>query len=324
MQILNCPIRGAAVLGLICGLVMAGTAGAQTRGKPPQPPTPPPFSAPAYPVPTSAVSSSPIPTNGPWALLDSKAAGGLDRAVSKQYLYVYQDRWYLSPATKLSWDWNLGQQVAGTYMYFNGTTTGSVDCSGSTEQPTFGVGCSEGAGDTRKVIPWNAAITATTRGTKSPSTGQGTVCQGSVSAAFGPDPCYQATIYIREVYALLTDTVAATLQPSTTKRYLYVYQDRWYRSPATTLSWNWQSGQQLIGTYDFFDGSTSGTVQCVGSPELPTFGIGCSEGAGATRKVLPWEGSKAPSTAQGTVCQDIPAAFGPEPCYIASIFVLER
>ena len=314
-------IRDIAFIGLLSALLVSHDAIAQAKGKP--------VSVPVYPVPISAVSSEPI--YGAWGFLNVKAADGLNNTVSKQYLYVYQNRWYMSPITKLSWKWDLGQELRGTYTYSDGTVKQSVECNGSAEQPTFGVGCSDGPGSTRKVLPWTGWITSGLKGTKSPNTGQGTVCQ-DIPAAFGPNPCYEATIYVREVYELLTDAVAVTLQPTTVKRYLYLYQDRWYRSPATNLSWSWDVGQQLIGTYDVFNGTASSTVQCNGSYEQPPYGVGCSEGGGNTRKVLPWDGwitstekgTKYPSTGQGTVCQDTPAAFGPQPCYVALIYVQER
>lgn len=313
--------QGIASIGLLCGLLVSNDAIAQARVKP--------VPVPVYPVPISAVSSAPI--YGAWASLDAKAANNLNNIVSKQYLYVYQDRWYLSPITKLSWKWDSGQELRGTYQYANGTVTGSVDCLGSGEQPPFGVGCSEGPGSTRKVLPWNGWITSGLKGTKNPNTGQGTVCQ-NIPSAYGPNPCYEATIYVREVYELLTNIVAATLQPTTVKRYLYLYQDRWFRSPATNLSWSWDFGQQMVGIYEAFNGTASSTVQCNGSVEQPTFGVGCSEGAGNTHKVIPWDGwitstlkgTKSPSTGQGTICQDSPGIFGPEPCYIGSIYVQER
>lgn len=284
---------------------------------------------PAFQVPATATSTSPI--YGAWNIATDKTVSGMSAATSKQYLYVYENRWYLSPATKTNWSWTSGQQVTGTYTYFNGTALGTVQCLGSAEIPTFGVGCSEGAGSTRKVIPWSSWITSTEKGSESPSSGQGTVCQ-NIPAAFGPNPCYFATIYVREVYDLLTDTMATSLQPTTSKQYLYVYQNQWYRSPATTLTWSWQSGQQLAGSYAGFNGTAALTVTCQGSWEQPTFGVGCSEGPGNTHKVIPWDnwitstwkGEKYPATGQGTVCQDQPGAFGPLPCYMASIYVIER
>jgi hypothetical protein len=305
-------LRIATTAGLICTFIGGANAFAQTKPKP-QP-------TPVFSVPSNATSTLPI--YGAWKLATSKTTSGTSAVTSKQYLYVYQDRWYISPITKLNWSWDSGQQVTGTYTYFNGTSLDTVECLGSTEIPTFGVGCSEGPGNTRKVIPWATWISGADKGTKSPSGGQGTVCQ-SMPSAFGPNTCYYATIYVREVYDLLTDAVAATLQPSTSKQYLYIYQDRWYRSPATTLTWSWQYGQQLVGTYSSFNGTSTFTFGCQGSFEQPTFGVGCSEGPGGSSKVLPIY-ENYPATGQGTVCQDQPAAFGPSPCYLASIYVLER
>ncbi|CDS53175.1 hypothetical protein [Polaromonas sp. CG9_12] len=304
--------RIATPVGLICALIVGPNAFAQNKPKP--------QSTPVYAVPANATSTLPI--HGAWNISTSKTVSSMSVLVSKQYLYVYQDRWYISPSTKLNWSWDFGQQVTGTYTYFDGTSLGTVECPGSTEIPTFGVGCSEGPGNTRKVNPWATWISGKDKGIKSPSNGQGTICQ-NIPAAFGPNACYEATIYVREVYDLLTDAVAATLQPSTSKQYLYVYQDRWYRSPITTLTWSWQYGQQLVATYDGFNGTSTLTVGCQGSYEQPTFGVGCSEGPGPTRKVLPIYGNY-PASGQGTICQDQPFAFGPSPCYIASIYVVER
>jgi hypothetical protein len=122
----------------------------------------------------------------------------------------------------------------------------------------------------------------------------------------------------------LVDAFTATLMGNDTKQYLYTYSGRWYESPLTTLAWTWTSGHQLTGTYRYDDGATTGSFSCAGSPsELPQFGIGCSDGPGPTRKVLPIY-SEDPTTGTCEVCQDQPNAFGVGACTPAlavSVFV---
>lgn len=67
-------------------------------------------------------------------------------------------------------------------------------------------------------------------------------------------------------WVLLTDTAAANLQPTRTKRYLYVHQDRWYMSPPTTLRWNWTEGQgqELAGNYSYYNGVSTAAFTCPG------------------------------------------------------------
>ncbi|PKN56828.1 MAG: hypothetical protein CVU56_13995 [Deltaproteobacteria bacterium HGW-Deltaproteobacteria-14] len=113
-------------------------------------------------------------------------------------------------------------------------------------------------------------------------------------------------------WTLLTDVVAATLDGSS-RVYLYRYGTRWYQSPATTLAWTWSGGQELTGTYAYFDGTSAGTVDCTGSSEKPGYGVGCSSGGGNTVKVLPSYTSNA-AAALCDICQDTPNAFGGGVC----------
>jgi cysteine-rich repeat protein len=111
----------------------------------------------------------------------------------------------------------------------------------------------------------------------------------------------------------LVAPMAASLKAGVDRAYLYSYNGRWYRSPKTQLVWGWASGQQLTGDYAWWNGSQAGSLTCNGSGEKPTFGIGCSNGGGGTAKVLLAYASD-PNTGTGTVCQDIPNAFGGSVC----------
>lgn len=113
-------------------------------------------------------------------------------------------------------------------------------------------------------------------------------------------------------WTLLTSAVVDAL-PAGEYRYLYVHGASWYESPPTTLLWSWGRGQQLTGTYHFFDGSVRGTLLCGGSSELPPFGIGCSDGPGSSLGLLPG-GVPDPLTGSCAVCQDFPDAFGVGGC----------
>lgn len=121
----------------------------------------------------------------------------------------------------------------------------------------------------------------------------------------------------------LTDVIAPTLKPGARKQYLYLYMGRWYRSPTTTLSWSWNTSQELRGEYTYSDGVTVSTYTCQGSSEKPGFGIGCSDGGGALQKTLPIY-QKDSSNGTCTVCQDKPFAFGAFPCAnMVAIYVRE-
>ena len=112
----------------------------------------------------------------------------------------------------------------------------------------------------------------------------------------------------------VTSAVAATLDTVTSKAYLYLSGDHWYRSPATTLAWSWSSVQQLTGDYAYYNGTVTSAFTCAGSAELPWFGIGCGAGPGPTFKVLPATTSD-PALGTCTVCQDQPNAFGGAVCH---------
>ena len=124
-----------------------------------------------------------------WVLLTEAAAQQLGVA-SKQYLYVYEDRWYLSPTTVLNWSWDFGQELVGFYIYFNGSAIGAFYCDSSeVEKPWWGIGCSEGWTMMEKVLPIYDKI---------PSIGEGVVCQ-DIPDAFGVGTCASGVkIYVRE------------------------------------------------------------------------------------------------------------------------------
>jgi len=110
----------------------------------------------------------------------------------------------------------------------------------------------------------------------------------------------------------VTQTLAASLSSGPGRQYLYLFGDKYYVSPCTADVWSWTTGQELIGSYSWFDGTSSGATSCNGSvEEQPAWGIGCSEGPGPTleRKVLPI-GTEDPPGGTGQICQDVPNAYG--------------
>jgi hypothetical protein len=122
---------------------------------------------------------------GGWTQVTEPLAASLTTNVNRQYLYLYGAAGYVSPCTKQAWSWAdaSGQQLTGTYAYFTGTSAGTFDCSGSGEQPAWGVGCSDGPGHTSKVLPdVSRDATAATSGVcqDSPGAFGGAACQGAV------------------------------------------------------------------------------------------------------------------------------------------------
>ncbi|MFT3767107.1 MAG: DNRLRE domain-containing protein [Minicystis sp.] len=111
----------------------------------------------------------------------------------------------------------------------------------------------------------------------------------------------------------LIQQYAQTLGTTTNKQYLYLLNGRWYKSPVTTKAWTWGSGQQLTGSYTYFNGSGTSAYTCSGSGEQPQFGVGCSNGPGGTCKTLPIYNANA-SAGTATICQDCPNAFGTGVC----------
>ena len=120
-------------------------------------------------------------------------------------------------------------------------------------------------------------------------------------------------------WVLLTDQTASHLTTNS-KQYLYLYPNRWYMSPQTNLVWNWTHGQQLTGTYEFWDGTRLRTSICVGSSEVPALGVGCSNGSGEYLKVLTGTPSD-PAKAIVTVCETLHVLSGS--CELVTIYVRE-
>ena len=109
----------------------------------------------------------------------------------------------------------------------------------------------------------------------------------------------------------LTDTVSSTIintDTAVSREYLYVKSGLWYRSPASTLVWDWNSGQDLIGTYSYSGG---GSFVCNGSSETTLYGVSCSNGSGNQFKALiRYNTGKDPANALVQLCQDQPGIFG--------------
>jgi len=86
-------------------------------------------------------------------------------------------------------------------------------------------------------------------------------------------------------------------------------------SPSTNLTWDWNYGQEQIGTYTYQNGSgTNLTFNCLGAASskeqftglyssTQTYGIGCSDGPGAGFKAYPAY-SESPDQDMGLVCDD--------------------
>jgi hypothetical protein len=88
----------------------------------------------------------------------------------------------------LTWSWSTGQELTGDYEYFDGVTTCSYTCNGSSEKPGFGIGCSDGPGGKPKTLPIY---------TKDPPTGTCTVCQDA-PFAFGSTACQNGVaVFVR-------------------------------------------------------------------------------------------------------------------------------
>ena len=80
-------------------------------------------------------------------------------------------------------------QLTGSYSFFNGFSVGSFVCSGSSEKPQWGVGCSTGPGVQWKVLPtWS----------KTPDFGTSTICQ---MQPFAVSPtCVAVEVFVRRCF----------------------------------------------------------------------------------------------------------------------------
>jgi hypothetical protein len=122
----------------------------------------------------------------------------------------------------------------------------------------------------------------------------------------------------------VTDKLAASLSASKSRQYLYLYGTVGYVSPCTADVWSWGdgTGQEVLGTYTYFTGTSTGSLNCVGSVEKPQWGVGCSNGGSFNKKVLPGTMEDAVNGAS-EVWQDDPDAYGTAGAYPVTIFEKE-
>ena len=114
----------------------------------------------------------------------------------------------------------------------------------------------------------------------------------------------------------LTSAIASTALNTNTnsyREYLYVKNGTslYYRTPESSLVWNWASGQDLDGTYYYSGSSGEQSFVITPSSEHQQYGVGGSSGGGATYKCLVYYTTYLdPSKAQVQLCQDLPGIFG--------------
>ncbi len=125
---------------------------------------------------------------GGWTQAIQAYLDSLSTSVSRNYLYSYGTKWYVSPSTTLVWDWSSYQGLNGTYGYGSGATLTSTFGCTSWEGGSWGVGCSNGPGGTYKVLPIY---------TSDPAAATSTVCQ-DLPDNFGAGACRSgASIWVR-------------------------------------------------------------------------------------------------------------------------------
>ncbi|MDP6945676.1 MAG: fibrinogen-like YCDxxxxGGGW domain-containing protein, partial [Myxococcota bacterium] len=119
------------------------------------------------------------------------------------------------------------------------------------------------------------------------------------------------------------------------RAYLYEREGAWYRSPETTLVWDWETFQLLEGDYSYAATPTGEeqSFSCTsGEITANNIGIGCSTGTSSSFKVVcdeplaPGCTIPGPLTDPGKtcVCQNQPNIFGsPEAC-IDNVQIYER
>jgi hypothetical protein len=109
-------------------------------------------------------------------------------AADRSYLYKQGASWYRSPTTQLIWSWTVPQELRGSYSYFDAVAQrqSSFNCTGSADQPQFGIGCSNGPSSLR-LVP---------RGAESPAAGSCTVCQ-DLPGIFASKCAVAVTIWVR-------------------------------------------------------------------------------------------------------------------------------
>lgn len=122
-------------------------------------------------------------------------------------------------------------------------------------------------------------------------------------------------ISVSGTFILATETALASL-PTDLKctngslPFQYKYEsltdsNYYHLSPKTSYLWDWSVPYQFIGTYKSTadNGQSFSLINCNGSDEQPQWGIGCSNGPGATPKVLPYY-SNDEQNGISTICSD--------------------
>ncbi|MFT7579464.1 MAG: hypothetical protein ACI9MR_001128, partial [Myxococcota bacterium] len=101
--------------------------------------------------------------NASWPPSDDYRAGE-----PHSYLFSDGQYWYWSPVTTEPWDWSSFTALDGTWYYRGPDGLGSFECVNSETTDAFGLGCSNGPGETFKAIPLYGS---------DPDQGTATICQ---------------------------------------------------------------------------------------------------------------------------------------------------
>lgn len=72
-----------------------------------------------------------------------------------------------------------------------------------------------------------------------------------------------------------------------TREYLYVYQSQWVRTPPVTAPWSWSSTRNIGGSGNLVASNGQTTPCGTAEQQYATIGVTCSNGGGASGKVLP-------------------------------------
>jgi hypothetical protein len=126
---------------------------------------------------------------GGWTQVTDHLAASLASTTNRQYLYLFGSAGYVSPCSSHVWSWTngAGQELTGSYAYF-GASSGTFSCPGSSEKPSWGVGCSSGPGPTQKLLPATM---------EDPSAGTSQIWQDSPNA-FGSASANPVVIFEKE------------------------------------------------------------------------------------------------------------------------------
>jgi len=110
----------------------------------------------------------------------------------------------------------------------------------------------------------------------------------------------------------LTEEVSETVlntDPSIIREYLYEYTGKWYRSPPSTLVWDWYSPQTLSGEYFISTGLYTSSFECISNEEA-AYGISCGNGYSGYKALINQTTGRYPTLAQVRLCQGYPNIFG--------------